>query len=88
MFFDRNEIHIQVGVLFNNEKCIIFNSSSSQNYFQDIYSKKTQETNTKQTNNIKQKTKRHPTKNRKDNRQNTVPRTYTFHSFDFFDVPY
>ena len=39
MFFDRNEIHIQVGVLFNNGKCIIFNSSSPQNYFQNIYSK-------------------------------------------------
>ena len=37
MFFDINEIQIQVGALFNNEKCIIFNSSSSQNYFQDIY---------------------------------------------------
>ena len=39
MFFDTNEIQIQVGVLFNNEKCIVFNSSSPQNYFQDIYSK-------------------------------------------------
>ena len=39
MFFDTNKIQIQVGVLLNNEKCIVFNSSSPQNYFGDIYSK-------------------------------------------------
>ena len=37
MFFDIDEIQIQVGVLFNNEKCIVVNSSSPQNYFEDIY---------------------------------------------------
>ena len=40
MFFDINEIQIQVGVLFNNEKCIVFNSSSSQNIIYNIYTKK------------------------------------------------
>ena len=39
MFFGTNKIQIQVGVLFNNEKCIVSNSSSPENYFQDIYSK-------------------------------------------------
>jgi len=33
MFFDRYEIQIQVGVLFSNGKCIIFQSSSPQNIF-------------------------------------------------------
>ena len=37
MFFDINKIHIQVGVLFNNGKCIVINSSSSQNIIYKIY---------------------------------------------------
>ena len=37
MFFDINEIQNQVGVLFNNEKCIVFNSSSSQKHIFQIY---------------------------------------------------
>ena len=37
MFFDRNEIHIQAFVDFINGKLIIFQSSSPQNVFQEIY---------------------------------------------------
>ena len=33
MFFDRYEIQIQVGVLFSNGKCSIFQSSSPQKIF-------------------------------------------------------
>ena len=36
MFFDRYEIHIQAFVHFINGKLIIFRSSSSQNYFENI----------------------------------------------------
>ena len=39
MFFDRYEIHIQAFVDFINGKLIIFQSSSPQKYFEDIYSK-------------------------------------------------
>ena len=39
MFFDTNEIHIQAFLLFINGKLFIFQSSSPQNYFGDIYSK-------------------------------------------------
>ena len=38
MFFDTNEIHIQAFVDFINGKLIIFQSSSPQKYFEDIYS--------------------------------------------------
>ena len=40
MFFGTNDIQIQVGVLFNNEKSIVFNSSSSQNIIYKLYIQK------------------------------------------------
>ena len=39
MFFDRNEIHIQAFVDFINGKLIIFQSSSPQNIFKEIYTR-------------------------------------------------
>ena len=41
MFFDRYEIHIQAFLLFINGKLIICQSSSPQNYFQNMYSENT-----------------------------------------------
>ena len=40
MFFDRYEIHIQAFVHFIDGKCIIFQSSSPQNYFKKYILKK------------------------------------------------
>ena len=57
MFFDRYEIHIQAFVDFINGKLIIFQSSSPQKYFEDIYSKNIYKIYTKYIQNIYPKNK-------------------------------
>jgi len=50
MFFDRYEIHIQAFVHFINAKLIMFQSSSPQKYFKNVYStSQKQKTNEQQT---------------------------------------
>ena len=81
MFFDRNELHIQVGVLFNNEN-VSFSIPHLRKIIFKIYIQKTQEN--------QQKTKRNHKKYLKKNKKNTEI-WYLGHTDSeknrFFDVP-